>query len=126
METIIFTTPNGFSLNSNDIDAIMADGLEEANYWIDSNIIVPRWPENVEYASEVIKTGFPIQIPRNLENSETDESEFGELNIAGLLKGIDLYLKNHLKDCQDAEDLICRGDCDSILQFACFDEIVYG
>ncbi len=104
----------------------MANGLEEANYWIDSDINVPLWPQNVEYASEVIKTGLPIQIPHDAENSDTDESEIEELNIAGLLKGVALYLQNHLNDCHDAEDLICRGDCDSILQFACFNEIVYG
>lgn len=104
----------------------MADSLEMANYWIDSYIIVPHWPENVECASEVIKTGFLIKIPHNVENSEIDESEIAELNIISFLKGVDLYLENHLSNCRDAEDLIFRGDCDSIIQLACFNEIVYG
>lgn len=119
----VTSTKHGLSLISEEqlADLMVAALLGGINYWAGQCTIV----ENVEgkdYASDVVAYGGAILI-----SNADDERETWTLTTSKLIKGIVYAMKHYeyesaevLMDCHDAET------ADVIVQFALFDEIVYG
>lgn len=115
-------------VNDEDIDDIMAGALEGGiNYWCDEAKVVGNYLG--EYASEQISRGGQLK----LHDFEQEEDYI--LDKEKFLKGLKMYLeKPHPYDILEEIDnkLIidtCNTDatvCDMIIQYALFDDVIYG
>lgn len=115
-------------VSNDDIDDIMAGALEGGiNYWCNKAEVVGNYLG--EYASEQISRGGQIFL-HDMEDSKTytlDKDKF--------LRGLKMYLeKTHPYDILEEinNKLIidtCNADatvCDMIIQYALFDDVIYG
>lgn len=115
-------------VNDEDIDDIMAGALEGGiNYWCDEAKVVGNYLG--EYASEQISRGGQLKL------HDFEEEEDYILDKEKFLKGLKMYLeKPHPYDILEEIDnkLIidtCNADatvCDMIIQYALFDDVIYG
>lgn len=115
-------------VNDEDIDDIMAGALEGGiNYWCDEAKVVGNYLG--EYASEQISRGGQLKL------HDFEEEEDYILDKEKFLKGLKMYLeKPHPYDILEEIDnkLIidtCNTDatvCDMIIQYALFDDVIYG
>lgn len=111
-----------------DIDDIMAGALEGGiNYWCRKAEVVGDYLG--EYASEQISRGGQLLL------HDIEENERHMLDKEKFLKGLKMYFeKPHPYDIMEEIDNklridTCNADatvCDMIIQYALFDEIVYG
>lgn len=111
-----------------DIDDIMVGALEGGiNYWCDSAIPVGDYLG--EYGSEQIARGGQLKI------HDFEEEEDYILDKEKFLKGLRMYLqKPHPYDILEERDNklridTCNADatvCDMIIQYALFDDVIYG
>ena len=113
-------------ITKDDIDDIMSTALEGGiTYWCDRCSVVGRYLG--EYASEQIARGGTLR----LRDCETGELFF--LSLTKFVKGLKMFLEDNVYrlplvkeydglhlDCLDADD------ADQIIQYALFDEIVFG
>lgn len=111
-----------------DIDDIMAAALEGGiNYWCDDADVMGDYLG--EYASEQISRGGHLK----LYDFEAEEAYI--LNKNKFLKGVEMYCKNPTS-CNILEQIdgklvldTCNADAevaDAIIQYALFDEVIYG
>lgn len=116
-------------VTNEDIDDIMAGALEGGiTYWCGEAEVVGDYLG--EYASEQISRGGKL-----LLHDIEDEDEIHELTKEKFLNGIRLYLQNpHPYDItegtKDGYKLdTCMADavvCDMIVQYALFEDVIYG
>ena len=124
----VFTIGN-IRVTQEDIDGIMACALEGGiTYWCD-RVDVVGGEYLGEYANEQISRGGELKL------SAIEDDEY-VLNLPKLLKGVEMFYKVNPEDCmfvkRDAGHieifwLFVDGErSDAIVQFALFDEIVFG
>lgn len=108
-------------LTKQDINDIMVTALEGGiNYWcIGAKPENPQERKDEEYLSDILSKGRDIMLM----------DEFGKehfLTLDNFKKGFKMFKENH-KGCvfSDAGD-IDANDADEIIQYAIFDELVYG
>ena len=111
-----------------DIDDIMSGALEGGiNYWCDEARVVGDYLG--EFASEQISRGGKLIL------HDFEEEESHTLDKAKFIKGLRMYLENpHPYDILENVDNklkldTCNADatvCDMIIQYALFDEVIYG
>ena len=115
-----------FKLNMQDIDDIMACALEGSiNYWCKEAKVIGEYLG--EYASEQISRGGILEL------YDTEDDEVYLFDIKKFIQGFEAWVENGY-DYNGAvsangkvdTSLIDAGDADTIIQFALFDEIVYG
>ena len=115
-----------FKLNMQDIDDIMACALEGGiNYWCSEAKVIGEYLG--EYASEQISRGGILEL------YDTEDDEVYLFDIKKFIQGFEAWVENGY-DYNGAvsangkvdTSLIDAGDADTIIQFALFDEIVYG
>lgn len=111
------------TLTPQDIDDIMVAALEGGiNYWCRKAEVVGKYMG--EYASDQISRGGAL----NLHDAE--ENKIYELTLEKFLKGVKLYLEegNHVlvEDGRLDTGDIDGAAADCIVQFALFDEVIYG
>ena len=116
------------TITTEDIDDIMCGALEGGiNYWCEKVKVVGDYLG--EYASEQISRGGKLLI------YEDDGETVHLLDKEMLLKGIAMYLENprpYSIITEDNNELVldtCNADsivCDMIIQYALFDDVIYG
>lgn len=102
------------------IDDILCAALEGGiNYWVES-VHVMRWGDAPEGTpkSDLISKGATLGI------KEIDTGEIYALKKEMVIKGIRMFTEIQ-RMFEDASDLDA-GDADAIIQYAIFDELVYG
>jgi hypothetical protein len=109
-------------ITAEDIENIVVDALEcVSTYWVGLDNTTPEWaakPKGLpvsQYAAALLLCGKTVKL-YDIE----DEDETWELTLDKLLKGIGRELTNGMT----IEDI--ADDADAALQYALFDEIVYG
>ena len=124
MTTIVINIRKEIVVEPQHIDDLMVTALEGGiNYWCRKAKIVSI-PEGVDanvLASDLISKGGV------LEMYDAESSDKWELTLEKFLKGLKMYCEEN--KYIDMEDLIDNHDADtadSIIQYALFDEIVFG
>lgn len=113
-------------ITQQDIDDIMCAALEGGiNYWCSEAEVVGDYLG--EYASEQISRGGALKL------HDAEEDEVYELTLEKFLSGVKQFIAagntmclefsayNYIDACN-----IDAGDADSIIQYALFDDVVYG
>ena len=108
-------------ITNEQIDDLVVCALEGGiNYWCGKAVVTKEPTEKYEFASDVISIGGVLTI--------TDDcGDKHELTKEKFLKGLEKTIEHY--EFNDAEDLHDNHDAetaDVLLQFALFDEIVYG
>lgn len=118
MENIRITTKKEFIYNQQDIDDIMVSALEGGiTYWCGRCEVVGEYLG--EYASEQISRGGKL-ILHDIE----DDEETWELDLEKLQKGIKGIIE---KGYWNGDKYYCDAEvADIIVQYALFDDIVFG
>jgi len=119
----VTTTKQGLSLISEEqLADLMVAALEGGiNYWAGQCTVVEK-VEGKEYASDVVAYGGAILI-----SNDDDERETWTLTTSKLIKGVVMAMNHY--EYHNVDDLMDSHDAetaDVIVQFALFDEIVYG
>ena len=109
-------------ISEQDLDYLMVAALEGGiNYWCGECRIVKN-PTGFEYASEVVAYGGTLEM---IDVEEPDEK--WTLTRTKLLKGVERgmehYEYNSVQELMDSHD---ADTADVIVQYALFDEIVFG
>ena len=115
-----------FKLTQQDIDDIMVTALEGGiNYWCSEVEVVGKYLG--EYASDQISRGGALKL------YDAEEDEVYELNLNKFLKGFKLWVEGGYDEYdavqEDGTVDCCEIDAacaDEIIQFALFDDIVFG
>jgi hypothetical protein len=126
MNTYSINVKRDMRVTSEDINDIITAALEGGiNYWCNEAEVVGEYLG--EYASEQISKGGTII----LHDAESEDT--WELNLEKLLRGIELAIEEeYLADYEwyDADSIdTCQIDADvadAIIQFAIFEEIIFG
>jgi hypothetical protein len=133
---ITATTTTKHEFSQEDINDIMSTALEGGiTYWCgraiakfteDKKTFVGVAPEdqekaNKQWISDLIGLGGTI-ILVDVE----DPKERWELDLDKMIKGIQQYCTEQNKNPEDLMDDYDAGDADSIVQYALFNEIVFG
>ena len=128
MDTVVLKLELEMVATQEDIDDIMAGALEGGiNYWCGEDEVVGNYLG--EYASEQISRGGQLIL------HDIEENETYTLDREKFMKGLKMYLEkphpydileeiyNKLRiDTCNADDTVC----DMIIQYALFDDIVFG
>lgn len=128
MDTVILKVELEVVISQEDIDDIVAGALEGGiNYWCDEAKAVGNYLG--EYASEQISRGGQLLL------HDFDGEETYTLDREKFIKGLKMYLeKPHPYDILEEIDNKLRIDCcnadatvcDMIIQYALFDDVIYG
>jgi len=123
MATITVKIEKTIEFTNENINDLMVTALEGGiNYWCDKVVIISE-PEDakINYASDIISAG------GTLELHDAESNDRWELTLEKILKGIKWYCeKNGITDADDLIDDHDADTADSIIQYALFDEIVFG
>lgn len=128
MDTVVLKLELEVVVTQEDIDDIMAGALEGGiNYWCGEAEVVGTYLG--EYASEQISRGGQLIL------HDIEEDETYALDREKFMKGLKMYFeKPHPYDILEEIDNklridTCNADgtvCDMIIQYALFDDIVFG
>ncbi len=128
MDTVVLKLELEVVVTQEDIDDIMAGALEGGiNYWCGEAEVVGNYLG--EYASEQISRGGQLIL------HDIEEDETYTLDREKFMKGLKMYFeKPHPYDILEEIDNklridTCNADgtvCDTIIQYALFDDIVFG
>ena len=128
MDTVVLKLELEMVATQEDIDDIMAGALEGGiNYWCGEDEVVGNYLG--EYASEQISRGGQLIL------HDIEENETYTLDREKIMKGLKMNLeKPHPYDILEEIDNklridTCNADdtvCDMIIQYALFDDIVFG
>lgn len=128
MDTVILKVEFEVLVTQEDIDDIMVGALEGGiNGWCDEAKVVGNYLG--EYASEQISRGGQLLL------HDFDGEETYTLDREKFIKGLKMYLENpHPYDILEEIDNKLRIDCcnadatvcDMIIQYALFDDVIYG
>lgn len=128
MDTVVMKLELEVVVTQEDIDDIMAGALEGGiNYWCGETEVVGNYLG--EYASEQISRGGQLIL------HDIEEDETYTLDREKFMKGLKMYFeKPHPYDILEEIDNklkidTCNADgtvCDMIIQYALFDDIVFG
>ena len=126
MKTFSGQAEINFLLTEEDVDDIITTALEGGiNYWCNEAEVVGEYLG--EYASEQISRGGKLR----LYDAESDD--VWELNIENFMKGFKLWIENGNDESgartSDGGVDCCEIDAemaDMLIQYALFDEIVFG
>jgi len=83
--------------------------------------VAPEDQSNVHFASDVVGYGGKLTL-----TDVEDEDEKWELDLSKMLKGIQMYCEDNNIAPEDLMDNHDADTADAIVQFALFNEIVYG
>ncbi len=119
------TINHSYELTNQDIDDIMVTALEGAiNYWCGAAHIlsVPKkYIDEVKYASDVISIGGQL-----LLTDVEDPSEQWVLDKKKFVKGFKKHCEERGANPEDMVEGHDATDADCIIQYALFNEIVFG
>ena len=119
----MFTINNKIALSADNIDDLMVTALEGGiNYWCEDCLI-----KNIPAESECVFASHVISKNGVLTLFDLDSTEKWDLTLEMFLKGVKKYCEENNID--SAEDLMDNHDAytaDDIIQYAIFDEIIYG
>ncbi len=128
MDTVIFKVELEVVVTQENIDDIMAGALEGGiNYWCDEATVTGNYLG--EYASEQISRGGQLLL------HDFEEEETYTLDREKFIKGLKMYFeKPHPYNILEEIDTrfvvdCCNADatvCDMIIQYALFDDVIYG
>lgn len=110
-------------LTNEDINDLMCSALEGGiNYWV-KRVEKKHVPDNVnwDYFSDIISLGGVLEI------TEEETNEKHELTLSKFMNGVAMTCKHN--GFNSGEELIDNHDAviaDCIIQFALFNEIIYG
>lgn len=111
------------NISYNDIDDLMSTAFEGGiNYWCGNVDIIKKPVTKCEWAFEVIARGGKIRL-YDIE----DPKESWELDLDKFIKGLKYVMLED--DCKNVEELMENHDAetaDRIIQYALFNEIVFG
>jgi hypothetical protein len=120
--------------SAEDITDLIVTALEGGiNYWCGkAEIVINAIPKTfagvsaedqskVKYASDVIALGGKLKL-----TDVEDEDESWELDLPKMLKGISMHCDANNIAPSDLMDNYDAGDADCIVQYALFNEIVFG
>jgi hypothetical protein len=109
-------------ISNEDVNDLLVCALEGGiNYWCAKVEVTKEPKESYEYASEVISLGGELTLTEDEEGTKHVLTQ--EKFLKGVSKAMEHFLfgtVEYMMDCHDAET------ADVIIQFAIFDEIVYG
>lgn len=135
MEEIKIKTEIDIEISDEDIDDIMATALEGGvNYWCDEVKVDGEYLG--EYASEQISRGGELHFLLN-EPFDNNDTKCYTLDKTKFLHGIKSFLSNHYNPCYCLEhidigksaivvEVIDANAADEIIQYALFNELVFG
>jgi hypothetical protein len=118
--------------STQDINDLVVTALEGGiNYWCGKAVInkdrdgkiigvSDEDQEKVNYASDVIGYGGSLTL------HDAESSDKWKLTRDSMLKGIKMFCEDRCTDPAELIDNHDAGDADSIVQYALFDELVYG
>lgn len=102
------------------VSDIMCTALEGGiNYWCDA-VSAEEWPEEAEYASDVIGFGSVLEI----HDAEDDETY--RLTLEMFLDGLGKAAAHYGQSVEQFYDNHDAEYADLVVQFALFDKVVYG
>lgn len=91
------------------------------NYWTNTPVKVEEWPEDAEFASDVVAKGAPVYI------HDDEDNKWEKLTLPNLLNAIRWYLTTYNKTADIFENgEYDADDADIIVQYALFGDVVYG
>lgn len=108
------------------IDDIMVTALEGGiNYWCNKAVVVNNDYRGNKYASGVISRNGTLLL------CDSEDSKEYELDRTKFIKGLKMFLQESSSaHCLDGNDLdtgmVDADDADAIIQYALFDDIIYG
>ena len=104
------------------VDEVLSCAFEGGiNYWVTGMVGVEKFAEGATYASECVSRGKSVVIPFDKDDFANPPSNV--LTVTKMVKGIQLYLnENPWSDLEDIDADIA----DRIVQYALFDEVIYG
>ena len=121
-----------FEFEQQQIDYFMSDALDSGiGYWCgeatpfrDGKYLpTDQWPEGSQWASDTLTRGCDLRLR---VRDEEGEDEFVVLTIDKLLKGIKQAATHRNMTVKRFIDDYDADSCDIAVQFAVFDELVYG
>ncbi len=118
----MFKINDKVALTADDIDDLMVAALEGGiNYWCE-DCLIKKLPGSGElFASHVISKNGVVTL------FDLESTKKWDLTLEMFLKGVKMYCEENSVD--SGEDLMNSHDAytaDSIIQYAIFDEIIYG
>lgn len=118
-----YSVPITICITGENIENILVDALEgSSNYWCGLDNTTPEWSDKPKdfpvsmWAVQLLLQGKSITL-YDIE----DEEETWDLTLEKLLKGIGMAISKDSASIDDIED-----EPDNALQYALFDEVVYG
>jgi hypothetical protein len=110
------------------IDGVICTAVEGGiNYWVNSYVYdVDARPEDMPLSSwitELVLLNKPFKIS---ETGTTGKRVDHELTLEKLIKGLQMYWANPNFQNFDFDGDADAGDCDCVIQYALFGELVYG
>lgn len=127
MATISVKIEKNLEFTDENIDDLMVAGLEGGiNYWcgeakVKEGSMSEEAYDKIKYASDAISKGGTLIL------FDAESTDKWELTLEKMLKGIKWYCeKNGYTDADDLMDNYDADSADAIVQYALFDEIVFG
>jgi hypothetical protein len=121
MAAISVKIEKNIEFTDENIDDLVVTAFEGGiNYWC-RKVVIKDAPDEVKYASDAISKGGTLIL------FDAESTDKWELTLEKMLKGIKWYCEQN--GYTDADDLMDNYDADSadaIVQYALFDEIVFG
>jgi len=113
---------NDFDVKRQDIDYLLVAAFEGGiTYWCDQIKIDGDWPENADYASDCLSRGVDLML------HDYEENHWHRLTLPAFLSGVKLAMEQF--NCATFEQFMDEHDAsyaDIAVQFAIFEEIMYG
>lgn len=114
-------------VSQQDIDDIVCTALEGGiNYWCGSAEVKDGDYKGGEYASDVISRGGTLTM-HLLEDCDVNGLLTYELNVINFLRGFQRFVNDKIHNAYSMDGFdIDANDADIIIQYALFDDIVFG
>jgi hypothetical protein len=112
------------------IDDILTTAFEGGiNYWSPFPVKVDSWPEGIEYASMAVSKGGVVQICEFTNEGDDGtplDMKWHKINRFNMIHGINKAAEHFKLSVEGFWDEHDAGMADVAVQFAIFNEIIYG
>jgi len=121
-ENLVVTVITKHAFTEQDLDHLLVAAFEGGiNYWA-NNVKIKVYPETtkkIDFASQAVAHGGVVEISEDEGNQWTLTREL-------LIKGIAKYCNNEKVNPAELMDMHDADTADAIVQYAIFEEIIYG
>jgi hypothetical protein len=114
-----------FEISNQDIEDLLVTAFEGGiNYWCDK-VIIKEYPESLEdknmLASDILAHGAVLTL------CDAESSDKWDLTLDKFTQGLKMHLENtEYSSMEDLMDSYDANDADCIIQYAIFNELIFG